>query len=63
MWLAGGGYIGTRGNNVVSKMIALMDMWWSADGHAWRKVNYEEGSGANAYSSMEWTLTQVRRNT
>lgn len=23
------------------------------------KVNYEEGSGSNLYSSMEWALTEV----
>ncbi|KAG5191591.1 hypothetical protein JKP88DRAFT_295425 [Tribonema minus] len=59
MWLTGGGYIGTKGNNVVYKMISLTDMWWSSNGYNWYKVNYEEGSGDNAYSSMEWTLTEA----
>lgn len=59
MWLAGGGYLGTNQNNVVSKVIAQMDMWFSSDGLKWYKANYEEGSGANAYSCMEWTATEV----
>jgi len=36
-----------------------MDMWWSEDGIHWFKVNYEEGRGESAYSSMEWALTEV----
>ncbi|CAM9200648.1 unnamed protein product [Sphacelaria rigidula] len=40
-------------------MIGYVDMWFSSDGATWHQVNYEEGSGSNLYSSMEWALTEV----
>ncbi len=54
LWLSGGGYIGTKGNNVVRKLDAFVDMWFSRDGLEWHKVSYDEGSGSNRYSSMNW---------
>lgn len=38
MWLAGGGYMGQRGNSIVSKMIGYVDMWFSSDGATWHQV-------------------------
>ncbi len=35
-------------------MDAFVDMWFSRDGLEWHEVNYDEGSGSNRYSSMNW---------
>ncbi|CAM9508515.1 unnamed protein product, partial [Phaeothamnion confervicola] len=58
LWLAGGGYAGTSGNRVVSTVEGYVDVWWSYDGFAWTQANYQEGSGDNLYSSMEWAAPQ-----
>ncbi len=62
MWLSGGGYIGTKGNSVVRKMDAFVDMWFSRDGLEWHKVSYDEGSGSNRYSSMNWAEVMDNKN-
>ncbi len=40
-------------------MDAFADMWFSIDGLDWQKVSYDEGSGSNRYSSMNWA--EVKR--
>lgn len=46
MWLAGGGYIGQKGNSIVSTMIAYVDMWFSYDGSMWYQVSVIQDSHA-----------------
>lgn len=54
--ITGGGYLGTRGNNVVREVEAYTDAWLSHDGAEWTRANYEEGSKErdNLYSTEEW---------
>ncbi|CAM9406465.1 unnamed protein product [Chrysoparadoxa australica] len=59
MWLGGGGYMGTKGNNIVRRMIGFVDMWWSTNGLDWHQVNHQEGFGGSLYSNMEWAKTVV----
>jgi len=57
IWVAGGGYIGTMGNNIVSTMEAYVDLWWSRDGDSWTQVSFVEGEDSYLKSSQEWALT------
>ncbi|KAL3797894.1 hypothetical protein ACHAWO_009767 [Cyclotella atomus] len=61
IFITGGGYMGTKGNNEVRSFEAYSDTWWSSDGSTWYRVNYEEGSRYkdNIYSTNEWTETTV----
>lgn len=59
MFLSGGGYMGTKGNSVVSTLEGYLDMWWSYDGSNWVQVNYEEGQGESQYSTNEWTSVLI----
>jgi hypothetical protein len=59
MYIFGGGYIGTKGNNVVRKMEAYVDAWWSRDGRDWKRVHYKERYSEALYSTQEWALTSV----
>ncbi len=56
IFLSGGGYMGTKGNNAVETLEGYVDMYWSYDGSLWHKVNYEEGSARmdNLYSTNDW---------
>ena len=54
IYIAGGGYTGTKGNNVVTRLEGYLDVWWSYDGSSWQKVNYMEGSNDSLYSTSEW---------
>lgn len=38
LWLAGGGYMGQKGNSIVDKMVGYVDTWFSADGSNWYQV-------------------------
>ncbi|KAH8045003.1 hypothetical protein JL720_16877 [Aureococcus anophagefferens] len=38
IWLAGGGYVGKKGNSVVEFVDAYYDLWWSRDGATWTQV-------------------------
>lgn len=60
IYLAGGGYTGTKGNNVVSTLEGYLDLWSSQDGSKWIKVNYQEGFKDSQYSTNEWTHTLVK---
>jgi hypothetical protein len=57
IYMMGGGYFGTKGNNVVSSLEAYLDTWWTVDGSSWNRIDYMEGSGSALYSSSEWTLS------
>lgn len=59
IFLTGGGYMGTRGNNEVRELEAFTDTWWSEDLRNWTRVNYQEGSihQDNLFSTSEWTET------
>lgn len=61
IFVTGGGYMGTKGNNEVRSLEAHTDTWWSFDGSKWNMVNYEEGSRHkdNIYSTNEWTETTI----
>ena len=56
IFITGGGYMGTNGNNDVREVDAYTDSWWSYDGADWVRINYEEGSkyDDNLYSTQEW---------
>jgi len=56
MFITGGGYMGSKGNNHVRELEAYTDTWWSHDGADWARINYEEGSkhDDNLYSTQEW---------
>jgi hypothetical protein len=61
IFITGGGYMGTKGNNEVRSLEAHSDTWWSSEGSTWHRVNYEEGSRYknNIYSTNEWTETTI----
>lgn len=59
MFLSGGGYIGSKGNNVVNNMEGYTDLFWSVDGSEWFRVNHEEGKVQNLYSTNEFTSTEL----
>ena len=61
IFITGGGYMGTKGNNEVRSLEAFTDTWFSSDGSSWNRVNYEEGSMAqrNIYSTNEWSESTV----
>ncbi|KAL9184445.1 hypothetical protein ACHAXT_002531 [Thalassiosira profunda] len=61
VYMTGGGYVGKRGNNVVTSLEAYTDTWYSADGAEWKRINYEEGSvhEDNLYSTSEWSETVI----
>ena len=61
IFLSGGGYIGTKGNNVVENLEGCVDVWWSYDGSEWFRVNYNDGQGETLYSTNEWTMTFINR--
>ena len=44
IWLAGGGYMGRKANQVVRDMEAYIDLWSSRDGVTWTPVSYVEGT-------------------
>ena len=60
IYISGGGYIGTKGNNAVTKLEGYVDLWWSRDGSNWTRVDYEEGEKQSLYSTNEWTSTLVQ---
>lgn len=53
IWLAGGGYVGKKGNSVVEFVDAYYDLWWSRDGATWTQVGSSEGAGDYLCSSLE----------
>ena len=53
IWVAGGGYMGVKGNNNVKTMEAYVDLWWSRDGVEWTPVSYTEGKERSLYSTSE----------
>lgn len=53
MWLAGGGYMGQKGNSIVSSMIGYVDMWFSADGLNWYQVSYDAQNLPQSRISMD----------
>ena len=55
IYIAGGGYMGTKGNNVVRRLEGYVDVWWSHDGSNWYRTNYMEGSKSNLYSTSDWS--------
>lgn len=61
IFITGGGYMGTKGNNEVRSLETFPDTWVSSDGSSWNRVNYEEGSTLekNVYSTNEWSETTV----
>lgn len=59
IYLSGGGYMGTKGNENVRTLEGYVDTWWSEDGSNWTQTNYEEGFKDSLYSTNEWTLTLV----
>jgi hypothetical protein len=59
IYLSGGGYTGTKGNNIVTTLEGYLDVWWSHDGGNWSQVNHQEGYKDSQYSSNEWTYTLV----
>jgi|AntRauTorckE5430_2_1112549.scaffolds.fasta_scaffold08434_3 hypothetical protein len=59
IFLSGGGYIGSKGNNEVHTLEGYMDLYWSYNGSQWYRVNYEEGSAGSLYSTNEWTSTLI----
>ena len=60
LYLMGGGYTGTKGNNVVTTLEGYLDSWWSHDGSEWTQINYQEGYKESQYSTNEWTYTLVK---
>jgi hypothetical protein len=60
IYIAGGGYTGTKGNNVVTTLEGYLDLWSSQDGSKWIQVNYQEGRNESQYSTNEWTYTLVK---
>lgn len=61
IFISGGGYMGTKGNNEVRTLEGYLDMWWSYDGSHWVRVNYEEGSDQSLYSTNEWTSVLINK--
>eukprot|EP00957_Ditylum_brightwellii_P090013 6855444-Ditylum_brightwellii.AAC.1 len=59
MYIMGGGYMGTKGNNVVRKLEGYVDAWWSYDGSVWNRIDYEEGYKDNLYSTNEWSVANT----
>ncbi len=61
IFIAGGGYMGKKGNSEVSVLEGYLDMWWSYDGSHWERVNYEEGyiDNESLYSTNEWTSVLI----
>ena len=61
MIIAGGGYMGTKGNREVRSLETYTDTWWSYNGTTWMKINHDEGSKHkdNLYSTNEWTEITV----
>lgn len=53
LWLAGGGFVGERRNNVVRHVDAYADLWWSRDGRVWTQVSTATGTGQYLCTSME----------
>ncbi|KAJ8605552.1 hypothetical protein CTAYLR_000123 [Chrysophaeum taylorii] len=53
VWLAGGGYVGTRDNNVVRYVDAYYDLWWTRDGETWTRVSMDQGAGEHLCTSIE----------
>jgi len=60
IYLAGGGYTGTKGNNVVTFLEGYLDLWYTQDGAEWTQVNYQEGRKESQYSTNEWTRTLIK---
>ena len=56
MYITGGGYTGTKGNNIVRSLEGYIDTWWSTDGSIWNRIDYEEGRKDSLYSTNEWSL-------
>jgi len=59
IYLSGGGYMGTKGNENVRTLEGYVDMWWSDNGSKWTRVNHEEGFKDSLYSTNEWTSTLI----
>jgi len=59
IYMGGGGYIGTKLNNVVRIMEGYSDMWYSRDGQNWVQVSFTDGAGSSAYTTQEWAKTTV----
>lgn len=55
LYIVGGAYLGTKRNHVVRTMEGYLDVWWSANGSVWNKVNYDTGPRKTLYSSSEWS--------
>lgn len=61
IFMSGGGYMGTKGNNVVENLEGYVDVWWSYEGSEWFRVNYNDGYGEALYSTNEWAMTFMNR--
>lgn len=46
MWLAGGGYMGRKGNSIVHGMVGYVDMWFSTDGLTWHQASSQRRNTA-----------------
>lgn len=53
IWLAGGGYVGRKGNSIVKFVDGYYDLWWSRDGETWTQVGSSEGAGGYLCTSLE----------
>mmetsp|Transcript_3759 Transcript_3759/g.14812 ORF Transcript_3759/g.14812 Transcript_3759/m.14812 type:complete len:441 (+) Transcript_3759:1106-2428(+) len=53
MWLAGGGYVGRRINQVVRFIDAYYDLWWTRDGITWTQVSHAVGTANHLCTSID----------
>ena len=49
MWLSGGAYLGTKGNQNVRTLEAYVDLWWSRDGVEWFQVSRVQSGDDSGY--------------
>jgi len=61
IYLMGGGYLGTHGNNEVRYINGYTDVWWTLDGSEWHRVDYEEGKKVSLYSTSEVYETIIEK--
>ncbi|KAJ1451240.1 hypothetical protein M885DRAFT_468602 [Pelagophyceae sp. CCMP2097] len=53
MWLAGGGYVGSKGNNIVRFVDGCYDLWWTRDGVSWTEVTLADAAGTGLCTTLE----------
>ena len=63
IYIIGGGYFGTHGNNVVRYLEGYVDVWWSVNGSNWQRVDYEEGEESSLYSTSEIYNVEIDEKT